>query len=249
MKSHADALQALGYAPSSKGKRPRARRARPALPTALLLQALAAVVVGVDPGLARSGWSIWVRGRLVRWGEINDCNPVAIKRVMDAAAELAELAGADAGLYCALPVVLVCEKAPPAAVAFKSTGYAHAGSSAARNVWRFAWRSAGYSDRRFVLVALSRWRSKVLGRGWGGAGVDRAEVRRQEQRTARAVAAAYLGTQEGVGPDAAPAILIGRYGCYAPEVARAIEPTARRGRARAKGTGYVARETGAKSNG
>lgn len=250
MKTHAQAVALLSVKnrmrPTQRGRhaphsRP-ARKRRPP-PAPMLARPLAVVVVGVDPGLTRSGWSIWTCGKLVRYGEVSDCNPVAISAVLNAAALLAEIGAADQNSHAsgatdascarspaiptALPVVLVCEKAPPAAVAFASTGYATAGNSAARNVWRYAWRSAGYSDRRFVLVALNRWRSQVLGRGWGGAGVGREQVRKEEMRAARAVADASGEMRDVIGPDAAPGILIGRFACHAPEVLAALQKKVR----------------------
>lgn len=162
------------------------------------------LVLAVDTG-NRSGWSIWVCGQLVAWGECDSELLAEVRQVVELAFRLAE----------GLPCVLVHEHHP-----WQGRQGAAAGLRASRKVWVAVWRDLGGAARRVVGVHPSTWRSRTTG-------VTRpTEAARQaEQRRARMIcqaAAEHVGVDSPPGPDASPAIVIGEYGCRAGEVAKVI---------------------------
>lgn len=177
------------------------------------------VVVAVDPG-DRAGWSIWVQGRLADFGELRGYDHEGAVKVVCAAQLLAELAEVD-GERVSLPCVLVIERP------FAANLTTAAGMGAMRGVWLAAWESGRESSRRVVLVYPAVWRSKVLPKGC--ASMKRELVRPIEQRAAGLLVAGELGAKrsESVGPDSAPAVLIGQWAGRAGEVAKKLPKRAR----------------------
>jgi hypothetical protein len=193
------------------------RRKLPAPPPSLVPHPC--VVLAVDPGKA-AGWSIWYRDRLVDFGECSGLDYDACKAVVSAALLVAQLAS--------LPTVLVLEKPPThhALRSFKSM----LGTGENRGAWKLAWKALKQPDRRRVLAPIPAWRGAVLGREFAGS-VDRGRVRAQEQRVATSlVQRHYRGAIKPVGPDAAPAIGIGRWAARAGEVGAALAPRPKNGR-------------------
>jgi hypothetical protein len=76
--------------------------------------------------------------------------------------------------------------------------------------WRAGWNATGGVRTRFVGVYPSQWRSRVLGKFYGGAKRDIA--RAHEQRVALTIA------HRAVGADEAPAICIAKWASHAGEV-------------------------------
>jgi hypothetical protein len=88
-----------------------------------------------------------------------------------------------------------------------------AGLGAARERWLRAWRELATGHvGKVVTVQPGTWRAAVLGPQ--SIGMERDQVREQEQLVARA----FVGRD--VGPDEAPAILIGRWGAQAGELGK-----------------------------
>jgi hypothetical protein len=147
-----------------------------------------------------SGWSIYVRGKLVAFGELSTSNTDMLSAVCLHALELVP----------GLPVVLVLE--------FWWGGHLRtcAGLRAQCDRWKTAWRHCGGAAGKVVEVGPSTWRPPVLGSYFASKGCDRDEVRRAEQ----SMAAGIVGRP--VGPDASPAILIGHWSSHAPEVGNKI---------------------------
>ena len=190
-----------------------------------------AVVVGVDPGSERSGWSMWLRGVLVAAGEVAGLDLVEIAKVLEAALNLAELASVDAGEP--VHVVLVIEQPPPATVVYAGRGAAGvAAVFGALKVWCAAAVQLGIKPRRIVKVPLATWRAAVLGKGFGRQReqvhlLEGAIARREVQRARRS------GVQIGeLGQDGCAGVCVGFYGTCAPAVGAALEPRARRVNAR-----------------
>lgn len=150
------------------------------------------VLLCVDPA-ANSGWAIYDHGELVDFGE---CDLYS-----DEPRKLLERAK---GMGVA---VLVIER--PFSVRF---GTQVAVGGADLN-WRTHAKRLGYA-KRIVRVYPASWRAKAMP-GWGKRKRD--EVREHEQEVARALTDARFTAQPG--PDACPAILIGKWATHAGEVA------------------------------
>lgn len=176
-------------------------------------------LLAVDAGKA-GGWAIYLAGKLVQFGQLNGYDLVAVQGVVAALVQLAEIAS--------LPMVLVLERPATYRHAGKRSFGTVLGMGAARGVWRAAWVSAGCSERRMVDAPIATWRSRVLGKGWGG-NVARETVRQHELLVAAQHVERELGPAKAqqVGPDSAPAILIGRWAAHAPQVAKRLPVTAR----------------------
>ncbi len=218
MKSHEEAMAIL--LGSSKPNSTRARSKPKAPPPNPVLRPIEVAVLSVDGGTASSGVSIWVIGKLAGYDEIKRLEPAAMDHAIESAALLAEAAG--------VPLVLVFEEPPPPHVLYEGrNAHGVVGVNRAIEVWLNAWRRKGYDRRRFIGVRESRWRSAVLGKGWGNK--PREQTRPREQAVARVIAEAE-GHTKAVGPDAAPAICLGFFGSRAGEVARAVLPSASRRR-------------------
>lgn len=176
-------------------------------------------LLAVDAG-KEGGWAVYVAGKLVQFGEVKGYDLTAVQAVVAGLVQLAEISS--------VPMVLVLERPATYRHAGKRSFGTVLGMGAARGVWRAAWVSAGCSERRIVDAPIATWRSRVLGKGWGGA-VARETVRQHEQLIARQMVERELGVQRAaaVGPDSAPAILIGKWAAHAPQVAKRLPVTAR----------------------
>jgi hypothetical protein len=149
-----------------------------------------------------SGFALYVQGELKEFGEVQTKRADLVLEIVSRAKELADAAG--------LPLVLVLEKA------WGGKLRVVLGLGAARERWMGAWRAAKCVQSKVVQVTPSVWRAPVLGSYYASKVPDRAEIRRAEQT----MAAGLVGAE--VGPDAAPAILIGRWASHAPEVGDAL---------------------------
>lgn len=174
------------------------------------------VLLAVDPGSKRSGWSVWAGNLYRRSGECR-LSISAIADVVRGALDLAEKLG--------LPCVLVTERP-----FIQKAGRSHGASDHAHKLWRDVWADCGGVKKRVVRVWPAVWRSAVLGRGNGNKARD--EVRPVEQKAALhlVVNYGYSPAPEGlvIGPDEAPAICIGRWGTCAGEVGEALPKKLRR---------------------
>jgi Holliday junction resolvasome RuvABC endonuclease subunit len=83
----------------------------------------------------------------------------------------------------------------------------------ADHIWRKRVEEAGLK-RRIVRVYPASWRARVLGKGWASA--SRELVRARENVVASAIA--EIDDSRKMHPDAAPAICIGKWACFAGEV-------------------------------
>lgn len=176
-------MKALPAGARAKAKRPKKKPPPPCLVHH------EACVLGIDPGEV-SGWAIWQRGELVKYGVILDVfGPLPA----ELAAHFLRYRG---------PHVAVVER--PFRVQFGT----QTNIGTADRIWRKRFEEARIP---FVRVYPSSWRSKVLGKGWGNASRDLA--RAKEQEVARGIAQVT-----SIHPDAAPALLMGKWGCFAGEV-------------------------------
>ncbi len=175
-----------------------------------------AVVLGVDPGSKRSGWSLWAAGLYRRSSECR-LSISALNEVVAGAHDLAR----DLDMPC----VLVTERP-----FMQKQGKAHGASDHSSKLWRDVWVDCGGVKKRVVRVWPASWRSAVLGRGNGNK--DRDAVRKVEKAAAMHLVTnyGYSPAPEGlvVGPDEAPAIAIGRWGTCAGEVGEALPKKLRR---------------------
>jgi len=220
----------------AKPKRPARARVEvvgPPLPTAAELRALIApprppskkkkreklapspvplecAVLGIDPG-ERSGFSIWQRGRLVEFGEVDvfSTEPTTVLERFIA------LEG---------PHVLVVER--PFRVRYQS----QTGIGTADKMWRELAKRLRVPRWRTVRVFPPTWRARQLSKGFASAKRDK--VRPEEQLIARAVVLEQLGASAPeLGDESAPAVLIGRWGVFAGEVLKVL-PKGRKRKAR-----------------
>jgi hypothetical protein len=164
-----------------------------------------AVILAVDTA-KNSGWSSWADGRIEGSGELDTDNDAALR-------ELCGLVATNARAY-GRTAVLVLE--------FWWGGNAQvcAGLHVHCDRWTRAWKAAGESLDRVVKVQPGQWRGPVLG-SWS-VGKRSAEVCKAELATAQGI----VGRND-VGSDEAPAILIGRWASYAPQVGDVIGKRAR----------------------
>jgi hypothetical protein len=154
------------------------------------------VVLAIDTA-SRSGWAIRDCGKLVWSGECDTLDPDELDHVVQLA-----------NRRRSIPCVLVLEKPYPRRFQAMNEGL-----GAARERWLAAWQRAGQRrDKRVVKVQPVSWRSRVLGSA--SVRMKRDEVRAFELTAARM----EVGPRIPVGPDEAPAILISRWACRAPEV-------------------------------
>lgn len=175
-----------------------------------------AVVLAVDPGSKRSGWSLWAAGLYHRSGECR-LSISALAEVVDGAQRLAK--------HLDIPCVLVTERP-----FIQKEGRAHGASDHAHKLWREVWADCGGVRKRVVRVWPASWRSTVLGRGNGNK--DREEVRKVEKRAALHLVVNYgyspAPEDLALGPDESPAICVGRWATHAGEVGEALPKKLRR---------------------
>lgn len=162
------------------------------------------VVLAVDAA-TRSGWSVWWpyahgiwRAELHSSGELQ---PRRITNAIDVVVETVDLAARHA-----LPCVLVLEAAPMASNPVSAFGVGKAVGQ-----WEAAWLAGGGVTSRIVRVQPNEWRRDL----WGEA-PERDVAREREQREAEAICSNSIRVR--VGPDEAPAILIGQWGMCSRQV-------------------------------
>ncbi len=173
-------------------RKPRAKRAKP--PPAL--RPWRAVILAVDAG-SRSGWAVWVLGELVDSGELAIYTNDGVSEVARIVERARVLAGRLGVPWCAMIEAAWGGRMKP-------------GKSGAGGYWTFALRAVGLPYARIGMVYPATWRARTLGDGMHAA--ERAVVRAREVVVASAIAGC------DVGPDEAPAILIGRWAACAGEV-------------------------------
>ena len=154
-----------------------------------------ALILGVDPG-KNSGWATFWNGEYLDSGECKSTDEAAILQVTSTVAMLGTTYGTKP--------VLVIEQHP-----WAGSLTAKSSLEASRAIWKMKWGTAGEAARRTVDVNVATWRSR-LGIPTRGDKKLRARI---ELNTARSIAARDLG------PDEAAAVLIGKWGTFAPELA------------------------------
>jgi hypothetical protein len=158
------------------------------------------VILAVDTA-SISGWSIVLRGLHVEQGELDTLDVEELRRVVRLANELARNEQ--------LPCVLVLE-AP-----WGGSPVIVAALGAARERWESVWRELAEGHRgKVVRVAVSTWRTAVLGADYAYA--ERNDARTRERQVAREI------TGHDCGPDASPAVCIGYWASHAPMVGELI---------------------------
>jgi hypothetical protein len=172
-----------------------------------------AIILAVDPG-ENSGWSIWDRGLLCEWGEVDVFDAAAVVAVLEKALEWY----ADPAIKCVLAIERPFQRRA------EQGGFNTTTTGTADKIWRTHAQRAGFS-KRVARVYPATWRARVLGSPWHMA--KREAVREHEQKRAPQVVADN-GFDRGdadhrdPGPDACPAILIGKWATHAGEVAAVL---------------------------
>jgi hypothetical protein len=180
----------LPIRPSRTWRGLRWRRKRQSL-SAATMTPIDAVLLAVDSA-RRSGWAIFARGQLMRYGECDGRAPHERAAVI---ADLLRLAEA-----MALPAGLVLE------VPFGGPLKTLLSLAESAALWRDTWRAYEQPPRRVLEVLASEWRERMFGSG----SMPRDDARRLEQLTARRIVdLAHLGDQTGLGGDAAAAVCLG----------------------------------------
>lgn len=179
-------------------KAPRKRRVKP--PPSVLPHA--AVILAVDTA-RRSGWSLWILGQLLRWGETD----VLVERSV---IQLCAVA-IEQGRRQSLPVFLVLENP-----------FRGANQGQYRGNWKAAFVQAGGSVKRIIGVNPSTWRARVL--GGRASRAKREAVRAQEQAVAK-----WWTKTRAIGPDAAASVCLGAWARLCGEIGRKM-PRGRKGK-------------------
>jgi hypothetical protein len=150
------------------------------------------VLLSLDSA-AKSGWALWLRGKLVDSGEVRTRKVVVVKR----AVELAQAEG--------LPVMVVREKWSPGGWKTYQTPI---GLGAGWGEWRIALRAHGVPSTRVEEIFPATWKSAVLSGG---------NMTREESLAA---AMRYVEARFHIKakPDQAVAIVIGVWGIHSGEV-------------------------------
>lgn len=187
---------------SCERAKPRAKRAR--LPPSF--RPWRAVVLALDAG-SKSGWAIWVLGKLAASGEHTIYTDVGLREVV----RVVEQAKAYAA-HLGVPWVALIEQA--------WGGRMGVGLGCAAGYWMFALRNAQLSRARIGSVLPNVWRARALPKG--STKLSRERVRVVEVASARAIVHG-----RDVGDDEAPAILIGKWGTQAGEVGAMLPKNAR----------------------
>lgn len=174
-----------------------------------------AVVLGVDPG-KHAGWSLWIRGRYYMSGEVVSTRPGACDDIIVLTVETAK--------QLKLPCALHYEWS-----AWGPSAATTAGLAASMERWLVQWRTYARGNlQRREKVDLSRWRSRILGKGYGSGNTE-LNVAAREQLVATALIRAYALDNEHrndatalLGANQAPAICIGFYGSYSVRLGRKL---------------------------
>jgi hypothetical protein len=181
--------------PQSK---PKKKKKKPKLPASLSPHNCA--ILCVDAG-ENSGYAAYDRATLRWFGEC-DVFGDGPKSVLE---QFLELPG---------PHVLVVER--PFQVKFAS----QTGIGTADRIWRELAGRMGFG-KRIVRVYPNEWRAVGLGKGVVGG--EREEIRKKEVELAcEVVRQANLLAHFAVGPDSAPAIMMGKWASYAGRVLRVL---------------------------
>lgn len=171
------------------------------------------VVLGVDTARV-SGWSIWLRDKCERSGQLDTLrDPDLIWDVVRMAIRLAS----DHGVPC----VLVLEKP------YGGNVHVVAALGAAAERWLAAWRRVALDVGhvgKVVRVQPGTWRAAVIGKE--AHGLERDQVRLVEQRIARGIL--HLPQGAVIGEDEAPGVLIGCWGSRAGEVGQVLSKKAQK---------------------
>lgn len=165
------------------------------------------VVLALDAG-ARSGWSIWVLGKLSASGEFNVYTDAGLRETV----RVVEQAKAYAA-HLGVPWVAVIEES--------WGGRMGVGLGAAGGWWKFALRNAQLPLSRIGKVLPNVWRARMLPKGSNR--LTRDAVRVVEVREASVLVHAC----GGAGSDQAPALLIGKWATQAGEVGAMLPKNAR----------------------
>jgi hypothetical protein len=184
--------------------RPKATKRKKAAPELLLSEPNVCSVLAID-GAEQSGWSMWERGTLRSYGECDVFGDGPAKII-------AQFLQTTTG-----PHVLVIER--PFMLRFGG----QTGLGTGEKIWRVQGARAGLG-KRIVRVYPSTWRSRTLPKGF--ASKKREEVRPKEREVAAELVQLQLGRFHvrdfPIGPEAAPAILIGQWGSRSPAVRRVL---------------------------
>lgn len=190
-------------------KRARTKRVR----LAPSYEPLNCIVLAVDTA-ERSGWALYVRGKLVNWGEVDMLRP-------ERSSDRCGPSGWDADRVCLHALVECCHDNPlPVVLVFERP---FRGNFQGQYVgsWKAAFMREGGSKGRMLGVLTSTWRARVTGQ----ARANRDTARDGEQRRAKREIASLDGsdwTKVEVGGDAAAAIGIGLWAIRAGEVAKLL---------------------------
>ncbi len=174
-------------------RKPRAKKAKP--PPSF--RPWRCVVLALDTA-EKTGWSVWVLGKLTSSGEFRIYSGDGVREVI----RVVETAKAYA-LRLGVPWVVMSERS--------WGGHMGMGATCAFGFWKFALLNAQLPEARVGQVFPAMWRARVLPKGMHAA-------KRNFVREAELVAASALVDGRHVGNDEAPAILIGKWGTQAGEV-------------------------------
>ncbi len=169
-----------------------------------------AVILGVDCA-GHSGWSRWALGCYERSGEVDTRETSFVESVIfGAVARARELD---------VPCVLVLEQA------YGGNVRVVLALGRAQERWLKPWSKFAIGNvGKVVKVPIPTWRAVELGPG--SVAMKRDEVRPLEQAAALELLASFR-QPGGVGPDEAPAILIGHWATHAGELAKLLGKRAR----------------------
>lgn len=159
----------------------------------------ACVILAVDTG-RKSGYSIWVGGKLLSFGEANT-GP----RVCEIVRDVIGLQYAD------FLAVMVLEYHP-----WSGLGAAAAGLAASRKEWSIAWEQAGGAKKRNIKVHLATWRAAL-----------RIPLRPKSAAQQGEMALARMKLRAHASQDEAAAYGIGLWATHAGEVGAVLTPKAR----------------------
>ena len=155
------------------------------------------VILALDQA-NKTGWSVWVLGRLADHGEFDIRKSGGVEETI----RVCQIAKTFA-LQLKVPWVCVTEAS--------WGGYMKPGASSSTGWWQFALRNAQLPFARMCDVYPSMWRARTLPKGMHAAKRD--DVRACEVATVR-----RMLKGRAVGDDEAPAILIGKWATQAGRV-------------------------------
>jgi hypothetical protein len=180
--------------------RPKAKKGKRAAPRLPLLEvAHDCAVFAVDPA-AKSGYSMWDRGNLRSYGECDVFGDMPRTLL-------------NTFLSMPGPHIVVIERP------FRLRFGTQMGLGTGAKIWTELARRMGLG-KRTLRIYPPTWRSKVLGKAWVSAKRDAAQA--EEMRVATALVEQHQGPHalkfSPLGAESAPAVCIGRYGSFSPDV-------------------------------